>query len=525
MKKGIKSSILVAMVAIGASAVAQPSKVAWTRSNLSSDISMDIIRDGKLTDGEYLCFAGASKQSNGTLKGNITILKPNRALHDFVEVSPPGGGSLQFHKVIQHGGFFYAIGQALPTGSQDSQIYIGKFDSSLNLVAEKMQAATMAGGFEEPTDVTVDPNGRIYFCGVAQKGSRHQSFLGFTDIMLSSISFNFAQLEFGAFNRPQITTHGIIAILIGLLMDSGPTVQSYAPNGPLNFSFGATQTGPFVRTTILNDSLINGYAYFGYGGTEEPNPGVFRSYGRVSKIDPATGMEVDFFDTPYAEGSAITSPRDSASGLPTGKRINFLFDQGPRARVYSFNENLDVTGDWISPVNSVFSGGLAIDPYGEICASLCNNEVITGFKLNANNVLRFSWGTSLIALLLPYMEQDNLYNFKSGDIVNWRSDLNGMQVVCVQQAPVAMTDGVYQAKTGRLFRPNLPVTNNDRYAGGAAITITQQPAHGTVTIGSTGFFNYTSASGYVGPDSFKYTLTKAGLNTSTATVNLNVKQN
>lgn len=522
MKKGIKSSILVATAAIGASAVAQPSRVAWTRSNLSTDISMDIIRDGKLTDNEFMCVAGASKQPNGTLKGNITILKPNRAVHDFVEVSPPGGGSLQFHKVIQHGGFYYAIGQAIPTGSQDGQIYIGKFDSNLNLVAEKMQAATTAGGFEEPTDVAVDPNGRIYFCGVAQKGTRHQSFLGFTDIMISSISFNYEQLEFGRYNRPQIVTNGIIAILIGLLTDSGPSVQAYAPTGPLKWVWGSNQTGSFVGTTILMDDIFGGHAFFGYGGTEEPNPGVFRSYGRVSKIDVSSGMEVDFFETPYVEGTAITSPRDAASGLPAMKRINFLFDQGPRARVYSFNQDLDVTGDWISPMNSVFSGGLAIDPYGEICGALCNNEVVTGFKLNAGNVLRFSWGTSLMALLLPYMEQDNLYNFKSGDIFNWRSDLNGFQVVCVQQAPIAVTD-MYQPKTGRLFRPDQPVTINDRYAVGAAITITQQPMHGTVTMGSTGYFNYIPAPGYVGTDSFKYTLTKAGLNTSTATVNLLVK--
>ncbi|MEQ1822723.1 MAG: Ig-like domain-containing protein [Fimbriimonadaceae bacterium] len=517
----------LALFAVSAASNAAAFKVAWTRTNASAGINMDTIHDGlgiswSGADGDDVCeiFAGGSMQPGGSFKGNITSLKPNRNLADFVEIVPPGGGSLQFHKILFRDGFLYAIGQAFPTGSQDGQIYFGKFDSNLNLVMEHMEAVTPTGGFEEPTDCDFDSDGNIHVVGVAQKGVRYESF----HIEINGQSGGYLQTigrtEFGRYNKPQVTVNGIIAILIGLLTDTGAKVQSYQPNGMLNWSFGASNSG---SQSVLADTTISGYGYCSIGKTEEIMPGIFESWSRVSRINLTNGMEAGFYETPRVPGNGIVSPRDSASGQATGKRVNFLIDQGNRARVYSFDAAITASDDWESPFTSVFSGGLFVDQYGEVCAALCNNENVTGFKLNANNDLRFSWGLNQTILLLPYLEQDNLYNKMTGDIVNWRSDKDSMAITLIQQAPVAISDGVYRPKTGVLFRNTLPITNNDRYAKGATITITQQPMHGTVTMGATGYFNYTSVQGYTGVDSFKYQLTKPGLDTSTATVNLNVR--
>src|SRR6185295_16715342 len=97
--------------------------------------------------------------------------------------------------------------------------------------------------------------------------------------------------------------------------------------------------------------------------------------------------------------------------------------------------------------------------------------------------------------LLPYMEQSNVIENESGDILTLRTDNTKMQLVKVEQAPVGASDA-YQSKSGKFFRPVLPVTSNDRYAGGAAITIVQQPAHGALSMGANGIFNYTSAMGF-----------------------------
>lgn len=526
MRRTPKALTVLAGFAVAATLSAQPSRTAWTRSSSSSDIAMDAALDGLVNaDGNFV-LAGSSKQPNGTSKGNITILARNRALRDFVEVSPPGGGSLVFHKIIWHDGFYYAIGEAVPTGSQNSQLYVGKFDANLDLHAEKMQGITAAGGGELPTDVAVDPNGRIYICGIGQSGTSYESFLTLTDILVSSLSMNFPTVPSDDFYEPQITTNGIIAILIGLFTNNEPQVRSYTPGGTLNWSFGQNNAGSQASYRfVFEDVLISSYCYVGTGWTESTQNG-FRSYGKVTRIDVATGQASGSYQTPYVDGAGIVSPRDSASGQATGKRVNFLFDQGNRARLYSFNAGITAVDDWISPTTSAFSAGLLLDQYDEAILSLCENQTLPaarGCKLNINNDLRFSWGLSQTGLLLPYMEASNLYEPSSGDILSISSDLTKFNAVCVQQAPVAVTNGVYQAKSGKLFRPAASVLANDRYAGGAAITITQQPAHGTVTMGANGFFNYTSATGYVGPDSFKYTLTKVGLNPSTATVNLNVK--
>lgn len=523
MRNTLRSAVLLAAFAAIGIGSAQPARVAWTRSSSSTDIAMDAAHAGLVNANGQFVIAGASKQNDGSFKGNISIFARNRALLDSVEVSPPGGGSLRFHKIIVWDGFYFAVGEAVPTGSQDSQLYVGKFDANLNLVAQHMQAITPSGGRELPTDVALDGNGRLYICAIGEKGTAYESAITFTDIIISSFSLNFPRVESPVFFKPEITTNGIIAILIGLFTNSGPRLQSYTPGGTLNFSWGASiPTGQATNSIVLQDILISSYAYVGTGWTEPTQTG-FRSYGRVSRIDLNTGQESAFYQTPYADGQGIVSPRDAASGQATGKRVNFLFDQGNRARIYSFDAGITAEDDWISPVDSAFSAGLIVDQYDESFMSLCTNEVLKVCKLNLNNDLRYAFGAKQSGLLLPYMEASNIYEPTSGDTLSLRTDLDTMQLVCIQQAPVAVTDGVFQPKSGKLFRPANSVLSNDRFGGGAGVTITQQPAHGTVTMGANGFFNYTSAPGYVGPDSFKYTLTKTGLNSSTATVNLNVK--
>lgn len=91
-----------------------------------------------------------------------------------------------------------------------------------------------------------------------------------------------------------------------------------------------------------------------------------------------------------------------------------------------------------------------------------------------------------------------------------------------QQSAVALNDN-YNINKNVVNTPSRPVVQNDRYALGATIAVTQQPMHGTVQMFSNGVFRYTPEAGYVGPDSFKYTLSKPSLDPSVAQVGLNVK--
>ncbi len=518
------SAVLVAAIA-----GAQPYRIAWTRSSASTDVIQDTANDAAvLPNGQYVV-VGSSKQTDGTYKGCATIFNRNRAVVKVAEFSHPGGGSLCLTKVICANNKLYLVGQG--TSSNDpwnpKDVYVASTNFALEIDGESAGYLNAFMGLERVTDAAVDPDGNLLLAAIAQKA------VGFETCVVNAHTSPFDLSVFGRTNvsnycEPEMTTKGIIAILIGLLKDNGPTVQSYSPAGALNWSFGISNPGSSTTNAIiLQDVLISSYMYAGTSWTEEPTPGNFVSHGRVHKIDTTTGAEVQFGDTPGLNGADMVQARDCASGQATGKRVNMLFRYGNHGRIFSYDHDLALTGDWTSPMTCLSVTDLVIDPFNSLYASLVNNENIQGKQsfgaaLNSSNETRFSWGMSQTGYLLPYMEQSNVIENESGDILTLRTDNTKMQLVKVEQAPVGASDA-YQPKSGKFFRPVLPVTSNDRYAGGAAITIVQQPAHGALSMGANGIFNYTSAMGFVGLDSFKYRLTKAGLNTSTVTVNLNVK--
>lgn len=529
----MRFAIALSLFATAAVAAAQPSRVAWTRSSASADIVQDTAKASAFLPNGHFVVVGGSKQPDGTMKGCITIFNRNRAVVKFREYSRPGGGSMEFRHVVVTPTQILAIGGGGPgnIAVENDETHTVGHD---HLMEEEgiFYFGSLAAGKEEITDVTLDPNGALVMAGYRVAGANRHAFLRRqTAPGATPTNIPLTQTAILPGSRPEVTVNGIIAILIGLLTpQKQPMVQSYTPGGALNWSLGAsnpTSVGS-CNGIILQDVLITSYLYLSTSWTTEVSPGVFTSQGRVHRIDTLTGVEVGFGDLPGLNGADMITARDMASGSATGKRINALFDYNGSARVASYNAEMGMNSNWQHHQACTRSTDLAIDPYNEPLVALCNNEVIQGalsfgFKLNQNNQTRFSWGMSQTGgFLLPYMEQENIYHAASGDIITVRTDNSRMQLVKVEQAPVGVTDA-YQPRSGRFFRAGQPVTANDRFAEGASIAITQQPTHGTLSMGANGIFNYTSVQGYVGPDSFKYRLTKVGLNPSTVTVNLSVK--
>lgn len=97
-------------------------------------------------------------------------------------------------------------------------------------------------------------------------------------------------------------------------------------------------------------------------------------------------------------------------------------------------------------------------------------------------------------------------------------------IIRVNNAPVAQNDA---AATNEDVAVNITVLSNDTDADGTldatSVTIVQQPAHGTVTVSSSGVVTYTPALNYNGSDNFSYTV-KDNLGTASApaTVNLTI---
>ncbi|HWT14552.1 MAG TPA: Ig-like domain-containing protein [Patescibacteria group bacterium] len=92
--------------------------------------------------------------------------------------------------------------------------------------------------------------------------------------------------------------------------------------------------------------------------------------------------------------------------------------------------------------------------------------------------------------------------------------------VYLNRQPIAVNDAV---AVPRGQSANIAVLANDSDPDGNPLTVTAvtQPAHGTASF-SAGGVSYTPAAGYVGSDSFTYTISDGADGTATATVNISV---
>jgi RHS repeat-associated protein len=109
-----------------------------------------------------------------------------------------------------------------------------------------------------------------------------------------------------------------------------------------------------------------------------------------------------------------------------------------------------------------------------------------------------------------YTIRDTSGNFATGTI----------NVTDVNQSPVAVTDS-YTVHGHLMISP----TDNDYDPDNDGVTfkaLATNPQHGTLTGYTTGVYTYAAAYGYVGSDSFTYTIQDAWGATATGTVNLNV---
>ena len=94
--------------------------------------------------------------------------------------------------------------------------------------------------------------------------------------------------------------------------------------------------------------------------------------------------------------------------------------------------------------------------------------------------------------------------------------------VLAANEPPAATDDQFEVEAGQTITDW--VTYNDADPEGESFVVVEhtEPAHGTLTIGNTGLFTYTPATGFVGEDSFEYTIVDPRGATSTATVTITV---
>jgi len=125
---------------------------------------------------------------------------------------------------------------------------------------------------------------------------------------------------------------------------------------------------------------------------------------------------------------------------------------------------------------------------------------------------------------LNFNGPDN-FTFKAND---GRADSNvatiSIIVTASNDAPIAVNDS---ASTVQDTPVTVPILANDSDVDGDALTVTAvtTPGHGSTAINGNGTVTYTPAAGWVGPDSFTYTISDGKGGTASAAVNITVTQN
>lgn len=96
-----------------------------------------------------------------------------------------------------------------------------------------------------------------------------------------------------------------------------------------------------------------------------------------------------------------------------------------------------------------------------------------------------------------------------------------LPVVQVNSPPIAVDDS-YQVQRNTLLTGVVAANDSDADGDTLVYTMVTPPAHGTASLAATGSFTYVPASGYVGPDTFVYSVSDGNGGTDTATVSIDV---
>lgn len=483
---------------------------------------MDVVRDGLVDSQGRLVVAGSTKLPNGKRVASISIFNRNRALIDYAEFAPSGDASSEVTRLMEEEGIFYFFCTRTETVDNNETITIHKADAGLNSLGSNTFTGTTAPGLKRITGGFFDEADALFGVGLASEAGQYRTFITKIDLPTLSVT----SLELPGLTPtpvpPSITYGAGQTVVVGMNVANKGRVRGFTKQ--LASKWELNEMDAFTASSFISNVVAFGDSiYYTAAKNQDIEVENDETHWVGHDVIASTGMTVESIDFPSYVFQNRVQPGPLAVGA-TGIHASFRVDG--RTVVKRLSHSMSLLGTYESVVTAT-PQSLLLDKFGEVFGATRlahgSPNVLGVFKLNASSAQRYSHNQTDWDFLWSPHESGSAQHEASGDLFTWETDGMRMRLSCYQQAPVAMTDGGFQPKSGRLFRPSSPVILNDRYAAGAAITITQQPAHGTVTMGANGFFNYTSAPGYIGPDSFKYRLTKPDLNPSTATVNLNVK--
>jgi large repetitive protein len=172
-------------------------------------------------------------------------------------------------------------------------------------------------------------------------------------------------------------------------------------------------------------------------------------------------------------------------------------------------------------------GGLPI-PAGTLIISLAGNDsavgsnglAVTKFDAFTLTVSQTTEGSGLAKATAAMLFQGENVGLNQGP-----ESLSTFSLVVTNSPPVAQSDSYSTANNKNLaVSAASGVLGNDSDPDGDSLTVVGNtaPAHGTVVVNADGSFTYTPTAGYVGLDSFTYTVSDGQGGTATGTVSVTV---
>jgi large repetitive protein len=329
-------------------------------------------------------------------------------------------------------------------------------------------------------------------------------------------------------------------LLIGQTYFFDVTLKNQAPTNPI--VDGATLTStlnpllPITSVVVLSNptnATVDCSATSGQNvKCEINNLGVdatvtMRVTGTVSlSASPTQEMDFDWKivspQEPGAKRSLVTYPVDPAKTdlqVIVGSASTPVGGTGSLAVTV---KNLSAYGTYSTVTTRVTFGGLptglTLTPPASCSGTAPTFDCVTSGQIAANSQAVFSFGTAATAAAASSSVAVT-GAIQASVTINDSIVANNTAAGTINVGPAAIAD-TFSTRFGVVSTGS--VRQNDSASGSATFTLLAGAAHGTVTIGTNGSYEYNPAAGFSGTDSFTYTVTDPSGMTSTATVTMRV---
>jgi hypothetical protein len=445
------------------------------------------------------------------------------------------GGVATIMYMVQDSTYTYLTGK-YQAGGDDFDWFTAKFNTAtgnqvwMNLVNGTGNAADI------PCGIAVDSIGQVYVAGTVDKGSAQGSSMAAVkyDSTGAVVWKNLAVTTTpGATGNCMCLANNDLVFVGGMggqNLNFAVVPIDTGGNPMTAYTVGGTKLGVAASMTADANSNIAVAGYIYPSNTLATNAEFMyiksnQTLGWTKNLSLA-GLNAKGAGVQFDATGNVYVCSNEANATNTTQIDTIKFDTAGTLKWQSTFKGLNISSAIVYP------GGMVIDKYGD--TYLSGASYFSSSYTKAAYLVKYNTaGTQMFVLYHGIAGSDEVpttmtINADSDIFVGGyaRSPATSYVSLLLQwtQAPIANND-VYTAAHNNVLTVNgVGVLANDTFTKAATVTVHTAPTHGTLVLNANGSFKYTPTNGYVGPDSFQYTASKAtgGGISNVATVTITV---